>query len=211
MADGDPLDIIDHDSEVTDTGGDGDAGPSGGSSTGGGRYSTTPSGDTLSRRKGVTHSIPDQKATGQEATPGACALDTAEMSCHELARTPSLSTHSAPLPPPSPLSLSAHSPPSFSLFSHWDSGRQRGHPPADWASSKAHMHPPPRRKLCGINGNRDDLDEDANDVDEDVDECYTDANEDDAGEDGDDEEDVDDVADDRRYVDEDADACPNPL
>ena len=57
-----------------------------------------------------------------------------------------------------------------------------------------------------MNGNRDYLDEDVNDVDEDVDEGYTNANEDDAGEDGDDEEDVDDAVYGRRYVDEDADA-----
>ena len=64
------------------------------------------------------------------------------------------------LPPLSFCSL----PPLFSLFSHWEFG-----------------NPPPRRKPNVMSGNRDDLDEDVNDVDGDVAECYTDAYDDDVG------------------------------
>ena len=53
--------------------------------------------------------------------------------------------------------------------------------------------------------NRDDLDEDGYDVDGDIAEYYTNANDEDVGEDGDDEEDGNDAHYDGDYVDEDAD------
>ena len=52
-----------------------------------------------------------------------------------------------------------------------------------------------------MSGNRDDLDEDGYDVGGDIAECYTNANDEDVGEDGDDEEDGDDACYDGDYVD----------
>ena len=56
-----------------------------------------------------------------------------------------------------------------------------------------------------MSGNRDDLVEDGNEVGGGGAECYTNANDDDVGEDGDDEEDDVDTLYDGDYVDEDAD------
>ena len=185
---GDPSTHTDRDSQNDDTDGDGVAGTRGRSSAGDGTCYTTSSGDPLPHRMGGAHSIPDLNATGQEATPGACALDTAEMTCHEPARTPSLPTPSATHPPlpvsaGTSLSSSAHSPPHSSLPSHWDIG-----------------HPSLRSKPYVMSGNRDEPDEDDNDAGGDVTECFTNANDDDVGEDGDNEEDGDDAHYDGDYV-----------
>ena len=185
---GDPLIPSDRDSQEEDTDRDGDAGPGGRSSTGGGTYYTTSSGDILPRRMGGTHSIPDQKATGQEAAPGACALDTAEMPCHKTARTHSLpissATHSTlPMSASTSLPSSAYSPPLSSL--------------------QYIRNPSPRSKPYDMSENRDVLDEDGYDADGDTADYYTDANDEDVGEDGDDEEDSDEARYDGDYVDED--------
>jgi len=193
LTESDPLILTDRDSQDDDTDGDGVAGTGGRPSAGGGTCYPTSSGDTLPHRMGGTHSIPDLNATGQEAAPGACALDTSEMTCHEPARTPSLSTPSAthsPLPVSAGTSLSssAHSPPRSSLLSHWDIG-----------------HPSLRSKPYDMSGNGDDLAEDGNEVGGGVAECYSNVNDYDVGEDGDDEEDDVDALHDGDYVDEDAD------
>ena len=194
VSDEGPLSSTDHDSEGDYTDGDGDAGLGGRSSVGGGTYYATSSGDTPSHREGTAHSLTDQEATGREAKTGTCALDTAEMPSHKPARNPSLPTPSATHLPllvsantsSSPFSLSAHSPPLSSLFSHWEFG-----------------NPPPRRKLYDMNGKRDDRDEDVNEEEGDVDEYNMEDSTEDVGDDGDDEEDVDDGIHDGCYVDED--------
>ena len=178
QADDDSVDFADCDSDEADTDGDG-AGPEGGRGRRGDTCLTTSPGITLQRRGEDAHSAPDQTATGQVANSGACVLESTEMSSHNPSTPPSLSPPASPLPllvpagtSSPPRSLSAHSPSLFSLFSHWDSGRQRSSPSGGLGLFQDPHAPPPRRKLYAMDGIRDVLgdarDEDVLDVDEDV-------------------------------------------
>ena len=213
QADDDSVDYADCDSDEADTDGDGEAGPEGGSGRRDTCLTTSP-GLTLQRRGEDAHGAPDQTATGQGANSGACVLESTEMSSHNPSTPPSLSPPASPLPLPvpagassSPLSLSAHSPSLFSLFSHWDSGRQRSSPSGGLGLFQGSHAPPPRRKLHvkdgtwdGYGGDRDDdvLDGDEGntdgydvvDYDDDYDRTYDD------GHAGDDDTDVDEIVDD---------------
>ncbi len=198
QADDDSVDYADCDSDEADTDRDGEAGPEGGSDRRGDTCLTTSPGITLQRRGKDAHGAPDQTATGQGANSGACVLESTEMSSHNPSTSPSLSPPASPLPLPvpagtssPPLSLSAHSPSLFSLFSHWDSGHQRSSPSGGLGLFQDSHAPPPRRKLYAMDGIRD---------------VFGDAR--DGGVldvDGDDEEDDVDTPYDGDYVDEDAD------
>ena len=158
QADDDLGDFADCDSDE----GDGDADPEGGCGRRGDTGLTIPSDITPQRRGEGAHSAPDQTATGRVANSGACVLESTEMSSRNPSTPPSLSPPASPLPllvpagtSSTPLSLSAHSPSLFSLFSHWDSGRQRSSPSGGLGLFQDPQAPPPRRKPYAMDGIRD--------------------------------------------------------